>query len=85
MTLKGANIIILKKECAYFVTPSLARKDLNKFGIFLAYSYLSPLEKILPLEGTKKQVFFGSLLAYSYLWGQKLNIIDDYDTTRTKK
>jgi hypothetical protein len=57
LTLKGANIIILKKECAYFVTPSLARKDLNKFGIFLAYSYLSPLEKILPLEGTKKTSF----------------------------
>ena len=34
----------------------------------LAYSYLSPLVKILPLEKPKKNKFsFGSLLAYSYL------------------
>ena len=47
---------------------SFTRKYSNIFGISLVYSYLSPMEKILSLERTKKNEFsFGSLLAYSYL------------------
>ena len=44
------------------------QKSSNKFGGLLDFLQLSPLEKILPLERTKKsELSFGSLLTYSYL------------------
>jgi len=45
------------------------------FGFSLAYSYLSPLVKVLSLENKKKNSFsFCILLAYSYLCNPKRDI-----------